>query len=240
MAPGEECSVLVHEAPCLAPPHNNISTVLLVIAMQAEALPLVEALKLSQDDTLVFPKSVPWIKYSGIHDGLHIHIVVPGKDAVLGVDNVGTVSGALVSYAAIQALQPDLLINAGTAGGFKIFDKYGVGATKTIPTPKLVEALGLKLGKLSTGNSLDMSPQDEEVIKSNDATIKDMEGAAVAYVANLFSVPAILIKSVTDIIDGGRPTTEEFLENLSMAADALLKTGICVLKFLNGKSIADL
>ncbi|KAJ7537136.1 hypothetical protein O6H91_12G099100 [Diphasiastrum complanatum] len=259
MAPGEECSVLVHEAPCLAPPHNNISTVLLVIAMQAEALPLVEALKLSQDDTLVFPKSVPWIKYSGIHDGLHIHIVVPGKDAVLGVDNVGTVSGALVSYAAIQALQPDLLINAGTAGGFKakgacvgdvfvatevayhdrripipIFDKYGVGATKTIPTPKLVEALGLKLGKLSTGNSLDMSPQDEEVIKSNDATIKDMEGAAVAYVANLFSVPAILIKSVTDIIDGGRPTTEEFLENLSMAADALLKTGICVLKFLNG------
>jgi len=30
-------------------------------------------------------------------------------------------------------------------------------------------------GKLSTGNSLDMSLQDEEYIKANDATIKDME-----------------------------------------------------------------
>ena len=37
-----------------------------------------------------------------------------------GVDSVGTVSSALVTYAAIQALQPDLIINAGTAGGFKV------------------------------------------------------------------------------------------------------------------------
>jgi hypothetical protein len=28
---------------------------------------------------------------------------------------------------------------------------------------------------MSTGNSLDMTPQDEEIIKANDATIKDME-----------------------------------------------------------------
>lgn len=37
-----------------------------------------------------------------------------------GVDNVGTVSASLVTYASIQALQPDLVINAGTAGGFKV------------------------------------------------------------------------------------------------------------------------
>lgn len=37
-----------------------------------------------------------------------------------GVDSVGTVSASLVTYAAIQALQPDLIINAGTAGGFKV------------------------------------------------------------------------------------------------------------------------
>ncbi len=28
---------------------------------------------------------------------------------------------------------------------------------------------------MSTGNSLDMTPEDEEIIKANDATIKDME-----------------------------------------------------------------
>lgn len=37
-----------------------------------------------------------------------------------GVDSVGTISSALVTYAAIQALKPDLIINAGTAGGFKV------------------------------------------------------------------------------------------------------------------------
>lgn len=29
-------------------------------------------------------------------------------------------SASLVTYAAIQALKPDLIINAGTAGGFKV------------------------------------------------------------------------------------------------------------------------
>ena len=32
-----------------------------------------------------------------------------------------------------------------------------------------------QVGKLSTGDSLDMSPQDEASISANDATIKDME-----------------------------------------------------------------
>lgn len=37
-----------------------------------------------------------------------------------GVDSVGTISVSLVTYASIQALKPDLIINAGTAGGFKV------------------------------------------------------------------------------------------------------------------------
>jgi len=37
-----------------------------------------------------------------------------------GVDSIGTIPSALVTYAAIQALQPDLIINAGTTGGFKV------------------------------------------------------------------------------------------------------------------------
>lgn len=41
--------------------------------------------------------------------------------SVSGVDSVGTVSASLVTYASIQALKPDLIINAGTAGGFKVW-----------------------------------------------------------------------------------------------------------------------
>ncbi len=149
-------------------------------------------------------------------------------------------------------------------------------------------------GKLSTGNSLDMTPQDEEIIKANDATIKDMEvslnitcmhlslsscvqavivnilmgnlflgtsliifggatalglvwetlvhvqGAAVAYVANLLAVPLIAMKAVTDIVDGDKPTVEEFLGNMSRAAAALSATIPRVLKYVNAKSISNL
>jgi hypothetical protein len=43
-------------------------------------------------------------------------------------------------------------------------------------------------GKLSTGNSLDMTPQDEEIIKANDATIKDMEVSL-----NITCVQAVIV-----------------------------------------------
>jgi hypothetical protein len=39
-----------------------------------------------------FPKAVPWKKYSGTHEGLSVHIVVPGKDF-----NLGTVSAPIAS-----------------------------------------------------------------------------------------------------------------------------------------------
>ncbi|KAI5064936.1 hypothetical protein GOP47_0019631 [Adiantum capillus-veneris] len=248
-----------------ANPQRPISSILFVMAMQAEALPLVEHLKLDQDDGSLFPAGLPWIRYHGRHEGLDVSVVVPGKCMVFGVDNVGTVPSALITYAAVQALHPDLIINMGTAGGFKgkgakvadayiatkaanhdrripipIFDEYGIGENTTISTPNLVQTLQLKEGKLSTGNSLDMTPQDEQIIKSNDATIKDMEGAAVLYVAHLLSTPVILLKVITDIVDGDKPTAEEFLENLSNASLVLLQTSLQMLDFIKGKSLAEL
>ncbi|XP_024545373.1 5'-methylthioadenosine/S-adenosylhomocysteine nucleosidase 2 isoform X2 [Selaginella moellendorffii] len=182
-------------------PAKPIQRVLLVIAMHAEAMPIVDVLKLTQADSAIFPKGVPWIRYTGSLEGLFdIDVVVPGKCPIFGVDNVGTVPLALATFAAIQALQPDLVINAGTAGGFKakgacvgdvflatqvayhdrripipIFDTYGIATTKCTPVPNMIAALGFKEGNLSTGNSLDMTQQDEQLIKSNDASIKDME-----------------------------------------------------------------
>ena len=42
-----------------------------------------------------------------------------GKCDRFDVDNVGTTPAALASYLAITSLQPDLIINAGTCGGFE-------------------------------------------------------------------------------------------------------------------------
>ncbi|KAG1359080.1 5'-methylthioadenosine/S-adenosylhomocysteine nucleosidase 1 [Cocos nucifera] len=245
---------------------RRISTVLIIIAMQTEALPLVNKFQLSEDtDGSLFPKGVPWIRYQGVYKELHINLVWPGKDSVLGVDSIGTISASLVTYASIQALNPDLIINAGTAGGFKakgacvgdvylasnvafhdrripipVFDMYGIGSRQAFSTPNLLKELNLKVGKLSTGDSLDMLPQDEASILANDATIKDMEGAAVAYVADLLSVPAIFVKAVTDIVDGEKPTSEEFLQNLIRVTAALDQAVNQVIDFLNGKCLSEL
>ena len=50
---------------------------------------------------------------------LSVNLVWNGKCAINGVDNVGTVAASLATYLAIQAINPDLVISAGTAGGFK-------------------------------------------------------------------------------------------------------------------------
>lgn len=242
-----------------------ISTIVIIIAMQTEALPLVNSFQLKEDADSLFPKGTPWVRYHGTYKGLNVNIIWPGKDAVLEVDSVGTVSASLVTYAAIQALQPDLIINAGTAGGFKakgagigdvyvaseiafhdrripipVFDLYGVGLRCGCSTPNLVKELDFKVGKLSTGDSLDMTPHDEASILANDAVVKDMEGAAVAYVADLLKVPAIFVKAVTDIVDGDKPTSEEFLHNLSAVTVALGKSVTQVVDYISGKSISEL
>ncbi|PNY12054.1 5-methylthioadenosine s-adenosylhomocysteine nucleosidase 1-like protein [Trifolium pratense] len=306
-----------------AQPNRPISNILIVIAMQTEAQPVVNKFELIEDPHSPFPQGVPWVRYHGKYKDLNINLIWPGKDPSSGVDSVGTISSALVTYAAIQALQPDLIINAGTAGGFKargasvgdifiasdcafhdrripipVFDLYGVGSRKAFETPNLVkeldlkvvlfevqivspsslashvviqvgyhclprltgltdfpctcafehdnyipivyDCLGLMVAKLSTGDSLDMTEQDESSITANDATVKDMEGAAVAYVADLLKVPAIFVKAVTDIIDGDKPTAEEFLQNLAAVTAALDLAVEKVINFINGKSISEL
>ncbi|KAM7479398.1 hypothetical protein LguiA_027611 [Lonicera macranthoides] len=263
--PGDERPPQVAEAKECMASKAPISTIVIIIAMQTEALPLVNKLNLSQDLHSQFPEGVPWVRYHGSYNNLNINILWPGKDTVLGVDNVGTVSASLVTYASIQALKPDLIINAGTAGGFKakgasigdvylasetsFYDRriplpikqlYGICSRQAFSTPNLLKELNLKVGKLSTGNSLDMCPQDEASIIANDAVVKDMEGAAVAYVANLLKVPTIFIKAVTDIVDGDKPTAEEFLQNLAPVSAALGEAVTRVVDFIEGKCLSEL
>lgn len=48
-----------------------------------------------------------------------MHVVWNGRCDVHNVDYVGTVPAALSAYLATQHFNPDLIISAGTAGGFK-------------------------------------------------------------------------------------------------------------------------
>ena len=72
------------------------------------------------------------------------------------------------------------------------------------PALRLIAALGLKSGIVSSGNSLNCGPEDRAALEASGASIKEMEGASIAYVASLFAVPLLAVKAITDIVDGGR------------------------------------
>ena len=73
---------------------------------------------------------LPATVYQGYKGAMLVRVVMNGKDEKYGgVNCVGTVPAALTTYAAVQSFQPDLILNAGTAGGFaakggKICDVY--------------------------------------------------------------------------------------------------------------------
>ncbi|CAI7923598.1 unnamed protein product [Closterium sp. NIES-53] len=254
------------EADVAAPAGDKaVKSILIYMAMAPEAAPLVNSLDLQLKEHDSFPAGSPWQLYSGAHGGVSIHLVTSGKDKALGVDNVGTVPAAVAVYAAATSLHPDLIINAGTAGGFKAkgaaigdvylashfanhdrriplpgFVEYGIGLIECPHASRVASALGFKVGRVSSGNSLDMSAEDAKLIAKNDASIKDMEAAALAWVAALLSLPLLSVKSVTDIVDGDRPTPEEFMENLHAAGDALQHAVPKLVALVEGKRLVDL
>jgi 5'-methylthioadenosine nucleosidase len=120
------------------------------------------------------------------------------------------------------------------------FTEYGIGDHTATPTPNLVAALGYKTGVVTTGNSLDHTPKDDELMTANDASVKDMEAAAIAWAAELTATPFIALKVVTDIVDGDRPTQEEFFENLGAAARSLQDAVPKVVDFIVGKRLSEL
>jgi 5'-methylthioadenosine nucleosidase len=229
--------------------------------MEAEALPVIAGLGLARDDPPAIPPPAPALSWSGTVKGtaagsenhaLAVTVVCPGKCRKHGVDNIGTVPAAVTAYLAVQALTPDLIISAGTAGGFsargalvgdvflatgfanhdrriplETFDAYGVWATDAHPAPRLAASAGLKSGVVTTGNSLDATDADLLAMAANGAAVKEMEAAGAVWAAHLFDTPMLALKSVTDIVDGDRPAAEEFLANLSTATTALHVSWVC-------------
>jgi 5'-methylthioadenosine nucleosidase len=187
-----------------------------------------------------------------------------------GVDNAGTVPASLATFLALAKFESsgtkvDLVLNAGTCGGFgrksagigdvflttgvanhdrRIpipgFDTYGIGKLETLDASTMANDLGYKTGICTTGNSLDKTDKDDEIMKTNDATVKDMEAAAVAWVCEMHNVKYLGVKVVTDIVDGSFPTQDEFMENLHSAAVSLQDALPKVLAYMADKNHEEL
>eukprot|EP00551_Chaetoceros_affinis_P020229 CAMPEP_0203728176 /NCGR_PEP_ID=MMETSP0092-20131115/13070_1 /ASSEMBLY_ACC=CAM_ASM_001090 /TAXON_ID=426623 /ORGANISM="Chaetoceros affinis, Strain CCMP159" /LENGTH=130 /DNA_ID=CAMNT_0050610105 /DNA_START=21 /DNA_END=413 /DNA_ORIENTATION=- len=86
----------------------------------------------------------------------------------------------------------------------------------------LAEAIGAKLGVCTTSNySLNVHDFDDHHTEVNDALVKDMDVAAIAWLSQLHGTAYVGLKVMSDILDGDKPTQEEFMDNLGMAAKSL-------------------
>lgn len=224
------------------------------IAMEAEAAGLLTHLEAEE-----LPRTAIGDYYQASLDGEDILIVTAGKDRATGVDCVGTEPAAIIAHELITQHHVTELYNFGTCGAHSSldaeigeaflvspsifshdhriplphFEDYGMGGHHTPDHDELAIALDLRTAILSTGNSLDHTESDLEIFLKNGAQIKDMEGAALAWVCNQHRVPLTCLKVVTDIFDAQHTAAEQFVANLQKATAELTKTAILLLDEMN-------
>lgn len=247
-------------------------SVVVFVAMEAEATPFVEHLGLSNITKNFFPRQTPFHSFQGTYNNDYtVTVVTNGKDRIYdtGVDNCGTVPAAVASFLTLQKIgeeNVDLVINAGTCGGFKrkgaeigsvylttavahhdrripipSFDEYGIGRLESkLTVEKMAANFGFKTGVCTTGNSLDKTDEDDKHMLANDASVKDMEAAAIAWSCEMHDKPFLGVKVVTDIVDGDRPTQDQFLENLHAASRSLQEALPKILDYICGKEHQDI
>ena len=271
-------------------PNTQLNSVLINIAMEAEATPFIEHLQLQKIDDY-FPSHLPFLAYRGLYpdnsnnSNTQVTVITNGKDAVYGTDacNVGTIAASTITMLALQkeGLENDdvVFINAGTAGGFARhgaaigdvylvtaftfhdrripipgYDTYGMGQTgSTLNVAALLEHynnnsnnnIHWKSGICTTGDSLDKTAECDAIMEQSQATVKDMEAAAIAWVVALHNgkaqnVKFTSLKVVTDIVDGNQPTHEEFLANLQTASEQLQRALPLLLDYIASKDVSEL
>jgi 5'-methylthioadenosine nucleosidase len=242
-----------------------IERVAIQFAMRAEAEPLIQKFEMNLYSSV--DRLLPHLLFAKKKIGnIELHLVAHGTDSRYGVERVGTENATLAAFKVIEIAQPDLIISAGTAGGFKgqqatigdvyissgiVFHdhriplggyrEYGKGNFPVVYAPKLVETLSLKSGIVSTGNSLDVQDMDLVQFRGSGAAVKDMEAAAIAQVAYDQGVPCFALKAITDLVDEPCNVGEVFLQNLSLASTALTEKLSCIIEqFAEGERLESL
>ena len=226
-------------------PGTPIAHACLLIALQAEAAPLIQRLGLSEGDPPV--PGLPMRRFRGQAGLLRLDLLTNGTDARCGTDRVGTDAATLAATAAVLRLDPQLVINAGTCGGFQArggavgdlyvaaghalyhdrripipnFQLQAQGRWPVHPAPALREVLGAKHGIVTTGNSLDFTPDEARFFEHEGVHAKDMEACALAQVCALAGMPFIAVKAVTDLVDHPEPVQKAFLRNLRNVSEKL-------------------
>ena len=215
-------------------------TVVVQFAMEGEATPFLA--------TRAFQAVADEGPYGfSFHRSGDLVVAIAGPHARFGVDRIGSVPAALLTDAVIRRWRPSKVINAGTAGGFEaqgtkigdvfLGDEVAVFHDRRIPLGNfeamgrghfpvqcdraLAARLGLKVGIVSSGDSLDCTPDDARQLRELGASVKEMEAAAIAWVCEHHRVPLVLLKAITDFVDHAAPTADQFVTNYELAVQRL-------------------
>ena len=244
---------------------KSIEKILLLVAMQAEADPIIRTLDLNPVQHLT-DTQLPFKTYENNYEDRHIVLLVSGTDSRYRVDNIGTQAATLMAYVGIEQFQPDLVVSVGTAGGFvargaKIgtvylsddefifhdrqiplagFDEQGVGHYPAVNVRALAKQLNLPFGKISSGSSFTKNPDQMEAILKSGAVAKEMEAAAIAWVCWLKQTPCMAIKAITNLLDQGESSEQQFTENFSVATQSLCIQLKAVMETIRGKTVTQL
>lgn len=235
----------------------NVGNVLLVIAMQGEADPILQALHIEGPGTPV-ELPLPPVSYGTTYKGLKINIVVNGQDPMYNLDSFGSDAATVSTFLGIKAFSPDLVISTGVAGGFKsladigdvylsqdsmrYFDRrvsittpdyqdYAIGFYPVIDASKIAEALGLRTGIVVTGGSFENSLIDDRQIRNLDGSVVEMEAAAVAKMSMLLEKPFMAVKAIVDF-DDAVGFAGQFTQNFTIATTNLAKELLRIFDYL--------
>lgn len=242
----------------------NVKSVLLVIAMQGEADPILNALGIDEPGTpLELP--LPPISYAATYSGLDLHLVVNGQDPVYKLDSFGTDAATLSTYLGIKKFSPDLVISAGVSGGFKsraeigdvylsqdsmrYFDRrvsitspnyqdYAIGFYPVIDASKMAAALGLKTGIVVTGGSFENSLIDDRQIRNLDGSAVEMEAAAVGRMSMLLGKQFMAAKAIVDF-DDAVGFAGQFDTNFALATANLAKQLLRIFEYLANNPVDE-
>jgi 5'-methylthioadenosine nucleosidase len=222
--------------------------ILIVMAMSGEAGPIIRSFGLTENKR-AFGARDPMQAFEGRVGKTALIVVLNGKNPrPPHLDLTGPTAAAVTTSQAIKTFSPGLVINAGTAGGLgsrgvkvgdvvlsqqivfhdrriplgPAWEEYALGNYPHARTQNAASALGLKTAVVATGSSfVNVSTSDLKVINSVEASVVEMEAAAVAEICAIYKTKMVALKAITDDVE--HPALTQFDANFQLANTNLEK-----------------
>ena len=169
-----------------------------------------------------------------------------GEDAFIVVSGVGKSNAAAAVQLAIQETGTKRILNLGVSGGLdpamKVGEIYEVADAVQYDFD-LVQINGTEMGTLNerdtpfipckaegrfeaktlgTGDRFNDSADDSALLKKLGASLRDMEGAAIAHVCETAGVEFVSYKCISDV-EGSGSMPEQYMENLKKCLEILTR-----------------